>query len=265
MRVAQRPVSRSTAARRPSASSGAGGRRSGGSAVPTVVWLMVVSAIAGLIVGVGGSELFAVREVQVACENESLQVEAAERARNLHFGTVWLPPTRTIERRIGGLPRARRVGISRELPSTLTIVVEPRTPNAAVAQADRFMAIDDQGVCLHWTGSPPETMPTVMIEGPATLEVGRTLPERETQSIRQIMSGLEETELLEGATIDLSHLLAISVVTSDGVIGKLGNEELLHEKTVLFGRLLTRLRETGEAPLYIDLRVPARPSYRPAE
>ncbi len=226
-----------------------------------VAYLLLVSALVGLALGVLGSDLFAIRDVQVVCANPSLQAEAAERAEGLSFGTIWLPPTRAVERHIGGLPRARSVAIGRDLPTTLTIVVEPRVPSAVVAAEERYMAIDDEGVCLHWTGAA-EDLPTVHLENPAVLEVGGTLPERDVAWLRATLGGLSESGLSAGASIDLSHPLRISVFTADGVLGKLGNDELLYEKTLLFAELLDGLREQGRAPLYIDLRVPSRPTYK---
>ncbi|MEA3402574.1 MAG: hypothetical protein U9R79_15150 [Armatimonadota bacterium] len=229
----------------------------------TAAWLVGVSVVIGLVLGVSGSDLFLVREVWVTSHNRSLQAEAADRARQLEFGTVWLPPTRDIERQIGGLPRARSVQIARELPGTLIISVEPRIPIAVVHDEDRYMAIDAEGVCLYWTGSPPQGLPVVHLERPELMEVGRILPGRDVAWIRAVMQGLAENDLVDGATIDLTHPVCMTVSTADGVLGKLGNERLLYEKALLFGELLGRLRDRGETPLYIDLRVLSRPTYKP--
>ncbi len=226
-------------------------------------YLVLLIGLAGLVLGILASDLFLIRRVEVRCENASLQAEAAERARRLAFATIWLPPTRAIERQIGGLPRARSVTIERRLPSTLTIVVEARRPAAVVIADDRFMAIDDEGVCLHWTGSPASELPTVRLEDPSGLEVGGRLSDDDLRRFTAVLTALTDEKLQAGASIDLSHPLRISVFTADGVLGKLGSDELLHEKTLLFGELLTSLRAEGREPLCIDLRVPSRPSYQP--
>ena len=232
-------------------------------------WQLAIASLIGLvgilsiIAGVLFSDLFMVRHVVIVCSDESLQAEAADRASDLAFGTIWVPPTRAIEERIGGLPRAWAAHIDRHLPSTLVIVVEPRQPVAFVAEENRYMAIDHEGVCLHWTGSPPEEMPTIHISAPSSLEVGRRLSDRDLERVTALMTGLADTGLEAGASIDISHPVRITVFTRDGVLGKLGNEQLLYEKTLLFGKLLSALREDGEIPLYIDLRVPSRPTYRP--
>jgi len=226
-------------------------------------YLALLAGLTGLLLGVLASDLFVIRRVEVRCEHPSLQGEATERARRMSFATIWLPPTRTIERQIGGLPRARSVAIDRELPATLIIVVEAREPVAAVSVEGRFMAIDEDGVCLHWTGDPASALPTVHLEDPSGLEVGGRLSDDDARRFRAVLSALASENLQAGASIDLSHPLRISVFTADGVLGKLGNEELLHEKTLLFGELLASLRADGREPLSIDLRVPSRPSYQP--
>lgn len=228
----------------------------------TAISFMLGAAVVGLILGIFDSDLFAVREVLVRSEDESLAAEAAKRAEALNFGTIWLLPMREIESRIGGLPRAGAVRVDRALPSTLTIFVEPRTPVAAVHQEDRFMVVDDAGMCMHWTGSVPDELPRVRIESPSSLRVGATLSERDVEMMNAVRSGLAETGLLERASIDLTHPVRIEVWTEEGVLGKLGNRELLFEKALLFGKLLHSLEEQSEAPLYIDLRVPSRPTYK---
>ncbi len=218
--------------------------------------------LVGLVAGVLFSDLFAVQEVVIVSPDESLQAEAAERAESLNFGTIWLPPTRAIEARVGGLPRALEARIERKLPSTLLIRVESRQPVAFAANEGRYMAVDAEGVYLHWTGAPFDDMPTIQIAEAGSMEVGGHLSDEDLALMWALMEGLAKTQLLAEASIDISHPLRITVFTGDGVLGKLGNEEMLYEKTVLFGRLLKALLDDGETPLYIDLRVPERPTYR---
>lgn len=228
-------------------------------------YVVAAAAVVGFILGVLGSDMFAIRTVYVLCENPSLQEEAAERARQLHFSSIWLPPTRAIERRIGGLPRARAVTIDRELPSTLVIKVEPRRPAAVVVADERYMAIDEEGMCLHWTGSPSSTLPTIHLDAPWSLRVGRMLPKDDVKRIQELLRALVPEGLAAGASIDLTNPFRISIFTADGVLGKLGSDDLLYEKALLFGELLEALRKEGREPLYIDLRVPSRPTYRPVD
>ncbi len=226
-------------------------------------WLVILAGLVGLVAGVGASELFMIRDVYVVSPDEELQAEAAERAAELRFGTVWLPPTRTIERCIGGLPRAKQVTIARELPSTLVISVQPRQPIAMVVREGRYMTIDGEGVCLRWVTKKATDLPVVHIEDPNLVRPGSRLRERDMAWVRDVMRGLREYDLLAGASIDLSRPARISVFTADGVLGKLGNERMLYEKTVLFGELLAQLSAKDVTPLYIDLRVPSRPTYKP--
>ena len=255
--------------------SGRTGRRTGTSAAKRAAearerrnWRVAIASLLGLVaflgmtLGVLFSDLFRVQEVQVVCADESLQAEAADRAKEIAFGTIWLPPTRAIEARIGGLARAQYARIDRHLPATLVIVVEPRQPVAFVVAEGRYMAVDPEGICLHWTGAPSGGMPTMHIENPSSLEVGHSLSDRDVALMTALMDGLDKTGLHSEASIDISHPIRITVFTGDGVLGKLGDEALLYEKTLLFGKLLHALRSDGETPLYIDLRVPSRPTYR---
>ncbi len=226
------------------------------------VSMVFAAALAGLLLGVLGSPMFQVRDVQVQSADESLATEAAQVAKAISFGTIWLPPMREIEGRIGRLPRAQAVRVDRALPSTLTIVVEPRTPVAVVHQEERLMVVDAEGMCLHWTGSAPEGMPRVRVEEPSALAVGAKLRGSDVEMMNAVRAGLEQTGLLADARIDLSHPVRVEVLTAGGVLGKLGNQELLEEKALLFGKLLHSLEDRGERLLYIDLRVPSRPTFK---
>lgn len=245
-----------------SAADRAASARSRRKAAVTAISLVLLSMLIGTIIGIFGSDLFAVRTVLVESDDESLAVEAATRAEDLSFGTIWWPPMRQIEAHIGGLPRARVVRVERDLPSTLTIVVEPRARVAVVQQDERFMVVDEQGVCMHWTGGVPEGLPRLRIEAPSSLKVGGNLLARDVEMMNAVRAGLAETGLLANARIDLSHPVRVEVWTDAGVLGKLGNRELLAEKALLFGKLLHSLQEQGETPLYIDLRVPSRPTFK---
>jgi len=245
-----------------SAADRAASARSRRKAVWSAIFLVLISAVVGVVLGIFGSDLFAVRSIEVRSPDESLAAEAAARAEELEFGTIWLPPMREIESAIGGLPRARSVRVVRDLPSALTIVVEPRKPVAVVHQGERFMVVDATGVCMHWTGRPPESLPRIRIEKPSTLSVGARLSPHNVEMMNAVRAGLAQTELLDEARIDLSRPVGIEVWTSGGVLGKLGNDELLEEKALLFGRLLHKLIDEGETPLYIDLRVPSRPTFK---
>ncbi len=239
------------------------GQAERGASCAGLFYLVLFSAAMGLAIGICASDLFLIRRVVVLCEDESLQAEAAERVQELEFGLIWFPPTRALERRVGGLPRARSVRIHRHLPSTLAVHVDPRRAIAVVIQEQRAMAVDEEGVCLHWTGGPPEGMPTVHIADPSSLEVGGNLSSRDTEMVNAVLSGLSEEGIDAGASIDLSRPIRITVFTADGVLGKLGNGELLYEKSLLFGKLLHALRKKGKSPLYIDLRVLSRPTFKP--
>ncbi len=133
---------------------------------------------------------------------------------------------------------------------------------AVVEQGERLMVVDAEGVCMHWTGSVPDGLSRVRIEEAESMRVGANLGARNVTMMDAVRRGLSETDLVQNARIDLSRPIRVEVVTADGVVGKLGNRELLYEKTLLFGKLLHSLQQRGEALLYIDLRVPSRPTFK---
>lgn len=228
-------------------------------------WTMGFATCAGLLLGALSSDYFRIREVRVHCPNESLRLEAADALRALHYGTTWLPPTHEIERRIAGLSRARDVRVERRLPRTLEVHVEPRAPAAVVEVDHRLLAIDEEGVCLTWTGAADPSLVILRIADPSGLRVGGRLSARDAALFREALAGLREAKLAAGARLDISNSQRVELFTADGVLGKLGEDQALRSKIVYFGQLLQGLRAAGRRPLSIDLRVPDKPSYLPLD
>ncbi len=227
------------------------------------LWAVLLSGLAGLLLGVGSSDYCLIDEVRVYCADESLRQEAAEQADALSYGNIWFPPTHDIERSIGGLARAAGVRIRRDPPSALVIHVQPRTPVAVMEIGDRLMMLDADGVCLNWTGRAAADMSILRIADPWALSVGDIMGERDVELFREVREGLRQVGIEGGTRVDISTIHRIEVFTADGVLGKLGDPHLLSQKVVLFGKLIDSLRSSHEEPLYIDLRVPSRPTYRP--
>jgi len=226
-------------------------------------WLVGGVALLCLANGGGILECFNIHEVRVSCVDESLRQEAGEQAARLQYGSIWLPPTHEIERTIGGLARALKVEIRRDPPDALVIIVHPRQPVALVEVGERAMMIDEEGVCLNWTGAAPESMMTLRIADPYALSVGSILNGRDAELFGELLAGLREVNLVAGTSADIASRYRVEIFTREGVLGKLGDPELLRAKTIFFGKLLTCLRALRRDPLYIDLRVPSRPTYRP--
>jgi cell division septal protein FtsQ len=222
-----------------------------------------MSVLVGLAIGGGVPDHFQIREVRVCCVDESLRQEAGEQAARLQYGSICLPPTREIERTIGGLARALDVTIRRDPPDALVITVHPRQPVAVVTVDERAMMIDEEGVCLNWTGSASDSMMVLHIADPYALKVGSTLNGRDAELFSELLSGLREVNLVAGTSADIASRYRVTIFTREGVLGKLGDPELLRAKTIFFGKLLACLRACRRNPLYIDLRVPSRPTYRP--
>lgn len=226
-------------------------------------WIGFVVVLTCLAVGGGVPEYFEIHEVRVCCLDESLRLEAGEQAGRLEYGSILLPPTREIERTIGGLARTLEVTWYRDPPDALVITVHPRPPVALVEVGGRAMMIDEEGVCLNWTGSGSDSMMTLHIADPYALSVGSTLSGRDTELFGAVLAGLREVNLVAGTSADIASRYRVTIFTREGVLGKLGDPKLLRAKTIFFGKLLTCLRACRRNPLYIDLRVPSRPTYRP--
>lgn len=68
-----------------------------------------------------------------------------------------------VERRVRALPFVAGVRVSRRWPSTLSVVVDARTPAAVVPVGSRFRVVDDAGVAFASAVSPVIGLPVVRV------------------------------------------------------------------------------------------------------
>lgn len=91
-----------------------------------------------------------VRDVQLACLNESVKAETARLARDIRWGNILLLDIAQIKARIESNPWVKEARVRKVFPSSVTIEITPRKP-AALLQKDSLILIDEEGVELEKT------------------------------------------------------------------------------------------------------------------
>jgi cell division septal protein FtsQ len=91
-----------------------------------------------------------VRDVQLACLNESVKAETARLARDIRWGNILLLDIAQIKARIESNPWVKEARVRKVFPSSVKIEITPRKP-AALLQKDSLVLIDEEGVELKKT------------------------------------------------------------------------------------------------------------------
>jgi len=216
--------------------------------------LVLLSFLAGLLYGVASSRMFRIENVAVRCSRDVVGQEAA-RALTIAPNTTTLTlRTSTLRRQLQGCPRVADVHISRHLPHSLVIIVEPREPAVAVRTPHGWFLADRQAICIERAASAPPRLPRV--EGIPVLDPnpGDRLAGPRVKAAWQAVGCAEHFPALDQLTIDVSSLDHVLVFTPSGTKGIIGRPLDLGAKLARFAAAVESFREKGWRAEYVDVR-----------
>ncbi len=223
--------------------------------------IMVLSVIAGLALGIALSPCCRIREVVVHAPTQTIGFEFADKIDIPDTANTVFLPLKALQATAATCHRIRDIAVRRAGTGTIAVEIEERRPVAAVAYGGDFTTVDDEGVWLICTDTPRH-LPVIkglLSEKPV---LGQRPTEAEMALIEACVRGAEEARLGEAAVFDLTNPRLVTVRTRDGVEGKLGDAANIRRKTVVFGRLLEGLTQSGQTVAHIDVRVENRPVCR---
>ena len=97
-----------------------------------------------------------IRDVRVACADESVRAGVVQRLAGTHWGNILLLDLSMIRGRLEAVPWVKEARLRKVFPSSLQITLVPRTP-AALLRRNALMLIDRDGVELQ--EAAPGTFP----------------------------------------------------------------------------------------------------------
>jgi cell division protein FtsQ len=225
-------------------------------------WAVVAASIAGVAVCIWAaffSPLLAVRHVRILGGEHTRAADVAAAAGLTTKDNLLLVSTSEIATHAESLPWVRDAEVSRKLPGTVVVRITERRPAMLLALSDARWLIDRDGHVLDdATGGaglpilsgfdPGEVAPgdeLVLPQARAAMRVWRSLPD-----------GLA------------SHVVALFAPTPQRISLSLDTETTVRygsatgaaAKNAVLKALLARIGNDGQAPAYIDVRVPENPA-----
>jgi cell division protein FtsQ len=233
-------------------------RRTVRSIALAVVGVLIVTAAA---VAVSRSAIFAVRHLTVS-GNHRLSTAEIERAAGVssRSNVIWMS-TASLERRLLSDPWIASAGVSRLLPSTLTIAITERVPVAVAVKANGAdVLIASDGTVL---GAAPSGIRLPAIQAPPdlTLKSGSRVP-LTSQALRAA-ANFPPLVRARIATVSLGRA-GIELRTRDGVRVIYGDASEAAAKGAAIEAVLVWLEQHHVSPLYIDVSAPTTPAVMPA-
>ncbi len=225
--------------------------------------------VAGLVIlfsfvyGVGTSEYFWIREVQVIAPTPQLAQQVLAQAMVPAEASALFYPVQRLAHTIEQCPQIKQAQVEPDLPSRLVIRVWPREPVAAIKCDTGFSLVDEKGVCVICASRAPADLIQIygLIQGP--ISAGQRLNPNSLNLLTQCLAGLENEEVRSGLIIDFSQRYSIRLCTAAGVQGEAGSADNLQRKVMMFAAILKELQRRGAQPAYIDVRIMDRPVWKP--
>jgi cell division protein FtsQ len=205
------------------------------------------------------SPLLAVRDVRVLGADHTTPAAIAEAAGLSTDDNLLLVSTSEIATAAETLPWVRDAEVSRKLPGTVVVRVTERRPAMLLALSGARWLIDRDGHVLG-EADRGESLPILSGFDPGEVAPGMNLALPQARAAmrvwRSLPSGLASHVVAVFAPTP--HRISLSLDTSTTV--RYGSPTGAAAKNAVLKALLARVRAQGEAPAYIDVRVPENPA-----
>ncbi|MGE5531403.1 MAG: cell division protein FtsQ/DivIB [Bacteroidota bacterium] len=221
--------------------------------------VLVLVPIVALLVGVAMSPAVGVSRVTIVAPTTSLGEAVRQQMRVPAQASMLFYPVNHVTDQVKRCFRVKDVAVDRVSPHELLVTVTARQPFAALLEGDTCTILSRDGICLYRQAAPPPKFPIMvgMTTAPSTL--GAQVDPERMQWALEVLAGATKVGLQDGLQVDLSQVHHITVKTSNGVQGVLGNVNHLARKMAIVGRVVEQLRSQGKQPKRVDVSTPETP------
>ena len=181
--------------------------------------LVAVAIVATLAWALLGSRLLIVRSVQVTGTGPLVSRAEVLRAARIQPG---LPLIRVnaaaVAARVERIQQVQSATVSRSWPSTVTIVVLPRTPVFAVASAGGYALVDAFGVTVRQSVTRPPALPLLTVGAPGAPPAGSLRGSQAVRAAARVLAELPPPVAHQVRLVLAASASAVSVRLTDGIV-----------------------------------------------
>ena len=181
--------------------------------------LVAVAIVATLGWALLGSKLLIVRSVQVTGTGPLVSRAEVLRAARIQPG---LPLIRVnaaaVAARVERIQQVQSATVSRSWPSTVTIVVLPRTPVFAVASAGGYALVDAFGVTVRQSVTRPPALPLLTVGAPGAPPAGSLRGSQAVRAAARVLAELPPPVAHQVRLVLAASASAVSVRLTDGIV-----------------------------------------------
>ncbi len=202
------------------------------------------------------SPVFFVYEAEIQ-NNTAVSGREIYLAANIDSQSIfWINPV-DVATRVAALPNIKSAAVSVSLPARVAIRVVERRPELLWQTGETIWWVDQEGTIV-----PPKGDVTGMLR---IIDDDRQQFQAGYQIDPKIIKGAQTLRMLAPtlSVIRYSRAQGLTVATPEGWPVYLGDGDEVKAKLVVLTALLADLEERNVTPVYIDVRNPLRPFYKP--
>ncbi len=219
------------------------------------VKVLILCVVLGSMVGVGEA-LTRLRVITVTSPDQTLAEEASKRLVIPTGANLLTTDIAQFARQAERCPRAKQARVERRLPDRLLLSVQPREPLLALRKRNRYLLVDEEGVCLYWVARPPKAL--LRVDGIPRIKVGvgdRASGEwfDRVRRVAQALSGAPDLGPWR-LSVNARQPRESVLFAGCGTKGIVSMDEELPRRARLFAEVLSELQSRGHEVRLMELR-----------
>ena len=222
-------------------------------------FLLVAIVVMVLALYVLAGNVFIVREIVVE-GNQNLSDADVIRMSGLSIGdSIFRVDAQNAMHNLASYGQAKALGVSTQLPDTVVISVEERTPGAYVDCYGVVLVLDDEGVMMERVNAlPGDSLVYVTGVKPTRYSVGSAIATDVKGQVEAMSAAL--TAIRQAGAVSMVSELNVEnpdnmyLIARSGMVVVLGNSENLDNKLVLASAAISDLQARGVTQGQINVR-----------
>lgn len=157
------------------------------------------------------------------------------------------------------MPMIKDVQVTRDLPSTVVIGVQERSPVGLLPTGEGFIEIDAEGVYLQKANAGAPGLPVITGINGNLPSPGEVVNAGNLGDALAVISGLSSEAVADLSEVHVDIDGQIRLYTIEGIQCRFGSADDIQEKGNVFAQLLKELRSQRDRINYIDLSCTDKP------
>ena len=230
-------------------------------------FLLVAALVAVLALYILAGNVFVVREIEVE-GNQDLSDADIIRMSGLSIGgSIFRVNAQDAMHSLSSYGKIKPLSVTTQLPDTVVLTVEERTPGAYVDCYGVILVLDDEGVMMERVNAlPGDTLVYVTGVKPTRYSMGSTIAtdvRGQVEAMSAALAAIRQANAVSAVSeLNVENPDNMYLVARSGMVVMLGDSENLAGKLLLAGAAMNDLRARGITQGRLDVRSGTQADFR---